>query len=200
MEISEEFVNLGWNMKDGLPFQPWAAALQKQRRAINGMDDPGSRCLPTGVVKLVINPFFRKFIQLPGLMVVLNERDVDYRQIFMDGRSLPRDAFPTPYCYSVGKWDGDTLVVETTGFPDGQWLDRAGSPLTDAAKITERYRRVNYCKIEIEITVNDPKAYTKPFTVKVNQFITLNSELIDYFCMQNEKDTPHLVGSGKAAK
>jgi hypothetical protein len=200
MEISQEFVNLGWNMKDGLPFQPWAAALVKQRRADFGKDDPGSLCQPTGIVKLVINPFFRKFIQLPGLLIVLNERDVNYRQIFMDGRSLPKDAFPTSYGYSTAKWDGDTLVVETSGFPDGQWLDRAGSPLTESGKITERYRRVNYGTMEIEITVDDPKAYTRPWTAKVKQFIRLDSELIDYFCMQNEKDTPHLVGNSKAGK
>lgn len=200
MEISQEFLNLGWNMKDGMPYQPWAAALVKERRARFGVDDPWSHCQPFGVVKLMINPFFRKFFPLPGLLLMLNERDASYRQIFMDGRSLPTDAFPTPYGYSVGKWDGDTLVVETTGFPDGQWLDRAGSPLTDAAKITERYRRPNFGTMEIEITVDDPKAYTKPFTVKVKQFITLNSELIDYFCMQNEKDVPHMVGASPAGK
>ena len=194
MEISQEFINLGWNMKEGLPYQPWAAALVKQRRAQFGKDDPWSHCQPHGVIKFMINPFFRKFLQMPGLVVILSERDVNFRQIFLDGRSLPTDAAPTPYGYSVGKWDGDTLVVETIGFPEGQWLDRVGSPITEAGKITERYRRINYGTMEIEITVDDPKAYTRPWTAKVKQFIRPDSEMIDYFCMQNEKDIPHFVG------
>ena len=194
MEISREFVNLGWNMPGGLPLQPWAAALRKARLAENSKDDPGSNCRPTGIVKWTINPFFRKFLQLPGLMVILNERDSAYRQIFTDGRSLPVDPAPTPNGYSVGRWEGDTLVVETNGISDGQWLDRSGDPLTDAAKLTERFRRLNYGRMEIEITVDDPKAYTKPFTVKINQFIALNTELMDFFCMENEKDIPHAIG------
>ena len=131
---------------------------------------------------------------LPGLVVILNERDSAYRQIFTDGRPLPVDPTPTPNGYSVGKWDGDTLVVNTIGIADGEWLDRNGDPLTDAAKLTERFRRVNYGTMEIEFTVDDPKAYTKPWTVKIKQFIALNTELIDFFCMENEKDTPHEVG------
>ena len=194
MEISREFVNFGWNLPGGLPLQPWAAALRKARQAENSKDDPGSNCRPTGIVKLTINPFFRKFIPLPGLLVILNERDSAYRQIFTDGRALPVDPTPTPNGYSAGKWEGDTLVVETRGITDGQWLDRIGDPLTDAAKITERFRRVNYGKMEIEITVDDAKAYTKPFTARINQFIRLNTELMDFFCMENEKDIPHAVG------
>ena len=194
MEISREFGNIGWNIPGGLPYQPWAAALRKARMAENSKGDPGSNCRPTGIVKLTINPFFRKFIQLPGLLVILNERDSAYRQIFTDGRPLPVDPALTPNGYSVGKWEGDALVVETNGISDGQWLDRTGSPLTGAAKITERFRRVNYGKMEIEITVDDAKAYTKPWTVKINQFIALNTELMDFFCMENEKDIPHAVG------
>ena len=194
MEISKEFVNLGWNIPGGLPYQPWAAALRKERQAVNALGDPGSNCRPTGILKLTINPLFRKFIQLPGLLVILNERDTAYRQIFTDGRSLPAEALPTPNGYSAGKWVGDTLEVQTTGFTDGQWADRSGSPLTDAAKITERFRRPSFGRMEIEITVDDVKAYTKPWTVKINQFILLNNELMDYFCMENEKDVPHTVG------
>jgi hypothetical protein len=194
MEVSREFVNMGWNFPGGLPYRPWAADLRKARMAENGKDDPASNCRPAGIVKLTINPLFRKFLQVPGLLVILNERDTAYRQIFTDGRSLPVDPTPTPNGYSVGKWDGDTLVVETNGLSDGQWLDRSGSPLTDASKITERFRRVNYGKMEIEITVDDLKAYTKPWTVKVNQLIALNTELMDYFCMENEQDIPHAKG------
>ena len=125
---------------------------------------------------------------------MLSERDVTFRQIFTDGRELPKDPQPSFHGYSSGRWDGDTLVVQTNGFRDGMWLDRSGSPLTDAAKMTERFRRVNYGKLEIEITIDDPKAYTAPWTVKFNQFIVLNTELLEYFCQENEKDQPHLVG------
>ena len=194
MEISREFMNIGWSLPDGLPYQPWALELRKARMAENSKGDPGSNCRPAGIVKLTMNPFFRKFLQLPGLLVILNERDAEYRQIFTDGRPLPVDPAPTPNGYSIGKWDGDTLVVNTIGISDGQWLDRNGNPLTDAAKITERFRRVNYGKMEIEITVDDPKAYMKPWTIKVNQFIALNTDLLEFFCMENEKDISHAVG------
>jgi hypothetical protein len=193
MQVSHEFFDLGWSI-GGLPYQPWAADLRKSRMAENGKTNPWTSCRPNSIVKLAINPFYRKFIQLPGLLVILVERDTAYRQIFTDGRSLPVDPLPTPNGYSAGRWDGDTLVVETNGFSDGQWLDQNGSPLTDAAKITERYRRVNYGSMEIAITVDDPKAYTKPWTIKVNELIQPNTELMDYFCLENERDVKHLVG------
>jgi hypothetical protein len=125
---------------------------------------------------------------------MLSERDVTFRQIFTDGRELPKDPKPSFTGYSSGHWEGDTLVVQTIGFHDGMWMDRSGSPMTDAARLTERFRRVNYGTLEIEITVDDPKAYTAPWTVKFNQFIVLNTELLEYFCQENEKDQPHLVG------
>ena len=194
MEITKEFMNIGWSLPGGLPYQPWALELRKERMAENSKGDPGANCRPTGIFKATINPFYRKFLMLPGLVVILNERDSAYRQIFTDGRALPVDPTPTPNGYSVGKWDGDTLVVNTIGISDGQWLDRNGDPLTDAAKLTERFRRLNYGTMEIEFTVDDAKAYTKPWTVKIKQFIALNTELIDFFCMENEKDAPHEVG------
>jgi len=125
---------------------------------------------------------------------MLSERDVTFRQIFTDSRELPKDPQPSFHGYSSGSWDGDTLVVRSNGFRDGMWLDRSGSPMTDAARLTERFRRVNYGKLEIEMTVDDPKAYTAPWTVKFNQFIVLNTELLEYYCQENEKDQPHLVG------
>jgi hypothetical protein len=194
MLSGEQFFNIGWGLKDGLPYRPWAADTRKVRMAENGKDDPVSRCLPGGVVKLHTTPLLRKIIQVPGLVVSLNETDATYRQIFTDGRPLPVDPEPSWKGYSSGKWDGDTLVVESNGFRDGLWLDRSGSPLTDAAKLTERFRRVNYGKLEIEITVDDPKAYAAPWTVKLNQFIALDTDLLDYICVENEKDVKHLVG------
>jgi hypothetical protein len=194
MKVPQEFVNIGWGLKGGLPYQPWAAEAVRSRMEQNGKDDPVSRCLPGGVVKLHTTPLFRKIIQVPGILVTLNEMDATYRQIFTDGRTLPPIEMPYFKGYSAGKWEGDTLVVQTTGFPDGMWLDRSGSPLTDAAKITERFRRVNYGRMEIEITVDDPKAYTRPWTVKLNHNIVLDTELIDYLCVENEKDVPRLLG------
>ena len=194
MQIPEEFMNIGWALKDGLPYQPWAAELVKARTAQFGKDDTGSHCLPVGVVKLHTAPLFKKVIQVPGLIVILNEGNTMYRQIFTDERPLPADPQPSYNGYSTGKWDGDTLVVQTTGFRDGTWLDRNGSPLTDAAKITERFRRVNYGRLEIEVTVDDPKAYTRPWTVKLTQLLALNTDLLDYICLENEKDDSHLTG------
>ena len=194
MKVPQEFVNIGWGLQGGLPYRAWAADARKVRMAENGKDDPVSYCLPGGVVKLHTTPLLRKIIQVPGLVVSLNEMDATYRQIFTDGRPLPDDPQPSWKGYSSGKWDGDTLVVETNGFRDAMWLDRSGSPITDAAKITERYRRVNYGKLEIEITVDDSKAYTAPWTVKINQFIVLDTDLLDYICLENEKDVKHLVG------
>ena len=140
MRIGQEFVDIGWSVKGGLPFQPWAAALTKERTAKNGMDDPGSHCLPTGVIKMHTTPLLSKIVQLPGLLVILSERETVFRQIFMDGRPLPTVDLPSYNGYSSGKWDGDMLVVQTAGFKDGLWLDRNGSPMTDAAKVTERFQ------------------------------------------------------------
>jgi len=193
MEVNEQFMDLGWGLRDGLPYQPWARELMLARKAVAGKDDPGSHCLPTGVVKLHTTPLYKKIVQTPALIVILNEIGTSYRQIFIDGRPLPADPQPAWNGYSSAHWEADTLVVETNGFRDGTWLDRNGSPLTEAAKMTERFRRVNYGRLEVEITVNDPKAYTVPFTVKLNEFIALNTDLMDYVCLENEKDGRHLV-------
>jgi hypothetical protein len=194
MQVPNEFLNIGSSLKEGPPYQPWAAEIRKQRMEQNGKDDPVSRCLPGGVVKLHTTPQLRKVIQIPGLFVTLNEFDATYRQIFTDGRPLPPIDMPTSKGYSVGKWEGDTLVVETTGFNDEMWLDRNGAPITDAAKITERYRRVNFGKMEIELTIDDPKAYTRPWTITLIHRIVLDTDLIDYLCVENEKDAGHLIG------
>src|SRR5262245_41626021 len=194
MQVPLEFLNIGMSLKDGPPYQSWAAEIRKSRAEQNGKDDPVSRCLPGGIVKLHTTPLLRKIIQLPGLLVMLHEMDATYRQIFTDGRSLPAIDMPYWKGYSTGKWEGDTLVVQTTGFPDGIWLDRNGSRLTDAARITERFRRVNFGRMEIEITIDDPKAYTHPWTIKLNHNIVLDTELIDYICVENEKDAGKLIG------
>lgn len=194
MEVGQEFVNIGWSLKGGLPYQPWAAALRKARMEKNGKDDPSSHCLPRGVIKSQTTPLFRKIVQVPGLVVILSEANAAYRQIFTDGRPLPPIEQPSFNGYSIGRWERDTLVVQTTGFKDGLWLDRSGSPMTDGARMTERFRRVNYGKLEIEITVDDPKAYTSPWTVTLKQAIVVDTELLDYICLENEKSLTHMVG------
>ncbi|HSP70111.1 MAG TPA: hypothetical protein VLN48_20450, partial [Bryobacteraceae bacterium] len=191
----ELFSDVGTGMKDGLPLQPWAAELKKKRMADFSKDNPDAHCLPMGNMQFETHPQPRKMIQTPGLIVILYEGNAGVRQIFLDGRPLPtNDPEPWWYGYSIGKWDGDTLVVETAGFRDDVWLDINGSPLTGAGKMIERFRRVNFGNLEIEVTIDDPKAYTKPWTVTVNQLITLDSEMIEFICAENEKDVRHMVG------
>lgn len=187
-------MNIGARLPSGLPYQPWAADLVKKRMANNGKDDPASHCQPAGPIRHLTFPQYRKIVQVPGLVLLLSEREVAYRQIFTDGRVLADHPQPSSWGYSSGHWEGDALVVQTSGFRDGMWLDRNGSPMTGAAKMTERFRRINYGTLEIEITMDDPKAYTRPWTVTLRQFIVLNTELLEYYCKDNEKDRPHLVG------
>ena len=189
---ANQFWDIGWGLEGGLPLRPWAAELLKTRIADNGKDNPDAHCLPMGNMQLHNHPQPRKIVQTPNLIVILYEGNAGIRQIFLDGRPLPgNDPQPWWYGYSTGKWVGDTLVVETTGFRDDGWLDINGSPLTDAAKWTERFRRVNYGNLEIEITVDDPKAYTRPWTVKIDQRIMLDTELIEFVCAENEKSSAH---------
>jgi hypothetical protein len=191
MAIGQEFLDISWGLKRVLPYQPWAAELVKKRIENFGIEDPMSTCRPIGAVKGHTTPQFRKFIQLPGLLLILKEINKSYRQIFTDGRSLPEINQPSADGYSVGKWEGDTLVVETVGFKDDGWLDHNGSPLTEAAKVTERFRRMSYGKMEIEITVDDPKAYTAPWTIRLNHSILPDTELLEYICLENLKTTEH---------
>lgn len=187
-----QFADVGRDVKGGLPLQPWAAELLKARVAVDSKDDPDSHCLPLGPVKMHLHPYPRRIIQTPGLMVLMFERDTAYRQIFTDGRALPADPQPSFNGYSSGKWDGDTLVVETTGIKDGTWLDVRGTPLTSAAKITERFRRPNFGKLEIEITVDDPQAYTRPWTIQVHQSLAADTDMLEFVCRENEKDVVHV--------
>jgi hypothetical protein len=186
------FWNLGSQFPDSLPFTPWAAELHRQRVADNSKDNPDAHCLPMGLMQFHNHGEPRKMIQTPQVIVILYEANAGLRQIFTDGRPLPKDADPWWYGYSTGHWESDTLVVETAGFRDLGWLDVEGSPLTDAAHITERFRRPNFGHLEIEVTIDDPKAYTKPWTVMVHQHIMADTEIIEFVCQENEKDAPHL--------
>ena len=188
-----------------LPFQPWAADLQKKRAAEGGLNDPDGLCLPQGLLQYHIDPQPLKIVQTPTQILIIYESNYGLRTIYMDGRSLPPlgSAQPFWHGYSVGRWEGDTLVVESNNFRGVDpaeirgvepasfhgvgWLDHRGSPYTEAMKVTERFRRTNYGQLDIEFTVDDPKAYTKPFTVRVVQRIVPDgSELIEFICHENQ--------------
>jgi hypothetical protein len=186
------FFDIGTLVPGGLPFQPWARELKNKRTAENAKDNPDAHCLPLGNMQLHLHPEPRKIIQSKHEIVMLYEGNAGVRQIFTDGRPLPAN-YPQPWWfgYSTGRWEGETLVVETASFRDGGWLDVNGSPLTDAARMTERFRRVNYGTLELELTVDDPRAYTRPWTVRLTQRLMPDDELIEFICQENEKSSAH---------
>jgi len=182
------FRDIGQNIKGGLPFTPAGQEMLKKRVGDNSKDNPEAWCLPMGIVQFHTQGAPRKFVQTPKLMIILYEASSGMRQIFMDGRKAPTgDPQPWYYGYSTGRWEGDTLVVETTHMREDGWLDIIGSPVTDAATITERIRRPTYGRMTIDVTVNDPKAYTKPWTVRVNQRIMPEQEIIEFICEENQR-------------
>jgi len=188
------FANAGQGIQGGLPYQAWAKELVDKRKANNSKDNPDAHCLPMGFMQFHTHPEPRKIVQTPTSMLIIYEANSGLRQIFMDGRKLPgKDAEPWWYGYSVGHWDGDALVVETTGFIDDIWLDVQGSPLTSEGKVTERFRRPTYGTLEIDVTVDDPKAYTKPWTVRVTQRLLPDAELIEFIC--EDRDATHYIGA-----
>ena len=181
-----------------LPLQPWAAELKKKRMADNSKDNPDVWCLPIGLMQYHNHPQPRQIVQTKNLMLITYESNYGLRYIYLDGRPAPSND-PTPWWfgYSRGWYEGnDTLVVETTNFRGDEragWLDVNGSPYTDALKMTERFRRPNFGSLEIDITIDDPKAYTKPFTVRVNQRIMVDQEMIEFICNENEQSTNHIA-------
>jgi hypothetical protein len=187
--------NLGANLPGGLPYQPWAAAVVKARTADDSRDDPHVRCLPDNPPRTWTLPHLTRAIHTPKLLALLYEVNAMYRQIFIDGRPLPEDPTPAWNGYSTARWEDDTLVVQTAGFRDDLWLDMSGSPMSDAARMIERMRRPNYGTLEIELTVDDPKVYTRPWTVSLKQTIALDMELIDEFCLENEKSYQRMIDS-----
>ena len=170
-----------------LPYQPWLAALVEERTANQAIDDPHIRCLPDLFLRAYGLPHYLKFVQTPDLLVMLNEYNGVYRQVFTDGRPLPEDPNPSWQGYSTATWSGDTLVVDTIGFRDDLWIDWDGSMITEAAKVRERLRRIDFGHLDIEVTVDDPKAYTKPWTVTLRQQFAGDTELIDEICAEGEE-------------
>jgi len=184
--------------EDVPPLQPWARELYQQRIDSNGKDHPGAYCLPSGIPEKLSIPDGLKVVQTPNLIVFLYESRTIYRQVFLDGRKLPKidtdDFQPSWMGYSVGRWEGDTLVVETVGSNGKAWLDMKGLPGTEALHVTERYTRPNLGTVNIDVTIDDPKAYTKPWSFKVTWNLRGDAELIESICEENSKDAPHMVG------
>ncbi len=192
-QIGREFINLAVNLKGAVPYQPWAAELVRTRMADLAKDDPNVRCMPRGAPRIWTDDYYKRIFQLSNRLIILTERNMQYRQIFLDGRPL-QDTNPTWNGYSTGHWEGDTLVIQTTGYHDDLWLDSNGNPLTSAGKTIEKIRRPNFGTLQIEITIDDSKAYTAPWTVTLNQPLVLDSELLDYYCLENEKDFVRMHG------
>jgi hypothetical protein len=178
--------NLGIKPED-LTVTPDGEGLQKRHRG----DRPGARCLPPSLPILPDAPF--KIIHATGMVVILYEAQTIFRQIFMDGRPLPKDPDPNWLGYSVGKWDGDTLVVDTVGFNEGNALPD-GRFRSEALHTTERFRRRDFGHMEIQFKIDDPKVYTKPWSFKEDQHLLPDTELLEYICNENEKDLKHMVG------
>ena len=175
------------------PYTPWAEAIFKERQRKMGAGRPSERCLPHGIPDAMLpeSPF--KIVQHPGLTLFLYEEFARFRQIFLDGRALPQDANPAWLGYSVGRWEGDTLVVDSRGFNDLTWLDDAGRPHSDQLHTVERFTRRDFGHMELVVTIDDPKAYSKPWTPTLYFEYQPDMELIEHVC-DNEKDAVHLVG------
>jgi hypothetical protein len=179
---------------DEVPFNRGPRLCTKIAEPTRGRDDPNNKCLPSGVPEkdAVTSPF--KIMQFPGETVILYESRTIFREIFTDGRPLPKDPNPTWQGYSIGRWEGDDFVVETNGLNDKIWMDTNGHPITEAAHITERFRRHDYGDMDTQITIDDPKAYTKPWTITENPHLLADTELLESACEENNKDPQHIVG------
>jgi hypothetical protein len=191
LQISREFLNVAATLKTAVPYRPGVDDLVKRRMAAQD-EDPNVHCMPRGAPRIWTDDYYKRIVQTPGRLIILTERNMQYRQIFTDGRPLPDDQNPTWNGYSTAKWNGDTLVVQTSGFRDDLWLDAFGHPFGNSGKLTERIRRPDFGTLEVEMTFEDPAFYTAPWTVTIRQPLVLDSELIDYYCLENEKDWAHM--------
>ena len=193
LPLTPQLINIALGMKDGLPYQPWAAELVKNRAKDTAYIDPHTHCMPPNFPRAWAFPETEKIFQMPGELVILHEFNASYRQIFYDGRKLPEEMLPTWNGYSVARWDGNTLVVESAGYRDDSWLDTAGNFFSSAAHVTERIRRPNFGSLDVDVTINDPKVFTKPWTVNLHMRPLLDTEMLDFICMENNKDLEHMV-------
>ena len=184
------------------PMLPWAEEVFERRLETHGYDRPMTVCLPHGVPDGITSPYGFKVVQTPAVMIHLYEEFTKFRQIHTDGRQLPVDPNPQYFGYSVGDWDEDTFVVVTAGFKEGSWLDNDGHPHTDALRVTERFRRLNFGTMEVTVTIEDPKAYSQPWTAEPMRLaLQPDTELLEHLC-ENDRDLERLRdiwGDGEAS-
>jgi hypothetical protein len=191
LQFPRHGINVAADLPEGeAPAQPWAAELFQQRLQ-GGVEAPAAYCKPQGIPAYNAGPLPFKIVQTPRLVLVLFEGDTVFRQIFLDGRKPVEDPVPRWMGYSTGKWEGDALVVDSTGFYDRGWLDALGHTNSDALHVVERFRRPTAGRLEVEVTIDDPRAYTKPFTYTVKSTVMADDDLLEYFCAENEKDSQH---------
>jgi hypothetical protein len=193
-------LNIAADLKPGdVPYQPWAKALvDKRADGSQSNEEPTANCLPQGVPRINAAPPPWRLIQTSNAVVIIYEAANIWRQIFLDGRELGDDFVPAWFGYSTGKWDGDTLVVDTKGFNGKAWMDQAGKPTSDALHVTEHFRRKDFGHMDLQITIDDPKVYTKPWTVTEPVHLLIDTELMENVCNENNVDIHHLgSNSGK---
>jgi hypothetical protein len=189
--FSRYFINLFIDFRGAEPVTTEAAALALRNRE-NVTDSPTSRCLPLALPRRYFLPFPFKIFQTPEAIAIFYEADGAFRQIHTDGRKLPVDPFPTWMGYSTGKWEGDTLVVDTAGFNDKTWLDAMGHPHSEALRVRERFHRRDFGHLDMEATVEDPKTLTKPVTIKFTELLIPNSDILENFCAEGERDHAYM--------
>ena len=189
--------NIAADLKpEDVPFQPWAKALWDERKTgAHSREDQTAHCLPQGVPRINAAPPPWKIVQTPDFIVIVYEAFTLWRQIFLDGREMAEDANPSWLGYSTGKWEGDTLVVDTRGFNGKAWIDQSGKPSTEALHVIERFHRRDFGHMDLQITIDDPKAYTKPWTVTQQVRLLPNTELMEDVCNENNRDLEHLPGA-----
>src|ERR1051326_1553801 len=197
------FLNLGWAVDGGIPYKPGVreAARALADPSTGKTTEPHSACLPDGFMTgHTWDEQLRKIVQTPKLLVLLVEYNSMYRQIFLDGRPLPTDPDSSWSGNSTGHWEGDTLVVQSSGFKDGQWLDTGADPFGETTKVTERFRRPDFGHLQIDVTIDDPKFYTKPWSVRVNEVYAADTDLLEFICLENEKDIQHMKAGAAKGK
>jgi hypothetical protein len=186
--MASEQVNIGRNLPDGLPYTEWSREIMVERRRDGGRYDPHTYCMPPNYPRAWTLPQYQEIVQTPNLIVMLHEFNAAYRKVFLDGRPLEEDPNPTWNGHSTAHWEGDTLVIETNGIRDDMWLDVQGSPVTESALVIERLTRPSFGYLQIELTVDDPKAYTKPWTVTLEHLIQVDTAMLEEICLDYEQD------------
>jgi hypothetical protein len=189
---SRHMANLGVDLPDGLPYQDWLIPIVEERTNNLAINDPHIRCIPDNFLRAYGLPHMLKFVHTPKIIVVLNEMNAGYRQVFTDGRELPDSPTPSFQGYSSANWSGDTLIIDTIGVRDDTWIDWNGSVITENAKVREEITRLDYGHMEIKVTVDDPVAYTEPWSATLTQRLVVDAELIDEICLENERFVEHM--------